>query len=120
MFKTERSPLPTQMTVSFPALRFFDKPANVAGNRSFEEEAQHRFHRARNQGSVGGAACQLIGLLMIASAPFAFMGGMLGIPVAAGLFAGGASTAAIGSSASSNKRTASMTELNTWLKINNY
>ena len=98
--------------------RFFDKPANLPVNRTYSEEVSWRYQRASQATSASASICKLIGLAMVVGSPFALLGGALGIPVAAGLVAGGATTAAIGSSATSNKRAAQMAELNAWLLIN--
>ena len=99
---------------------FWDKPANVSGNRSFEEEAQHQLAIAGSASSSSGTVCQLLGLFMVLASPLALLRGWFGIPVTVGLIAGGASTAAIGSVAHSAKRIAKLNALQAWLKVNDY
>tara|TARA_B100000674_G_C37180432_1_gene619448 strand:- start:114 stop:434 length:321 start_codon:yes stop_codon:yes gene_type:complete len=100
--------------------RFWDKPANVSENRTFEEEARYQLGAANATVSQSGSICQLIGLLLIAASPFALAGGLFGLPVAASLIAGGASSAALGSIAHSNKRASKLLYVQTWLKVHDY
>ena len=99
---------------------FWDKPANISSNRTFEEEARYQLEAANGSVSQSGSICQLLGLLLIAASPFALLGGVFGLPVAASLIAGGASSAAIGSIAHSNKRASRLLYVQTWLKVNDY
>ena len=101
--------------------RFWDKPANVSEKRTFEEEALYQLGAANATVSQSGSICQLIGLLLIAASPFALAGGLFGLPVAASLIAGGgASSAALGSIAHSNKRASKLLYVQTWLKVHDY
>ena len=100
--------------------RFWDKPANVPENRTFEEEALYQLGAANSSVSQSGSICQLIGLLLVAASPFALAGGLFGLPIAASLIEGGASSAALGSIAHSNKRAFRLLYVQTWLKVNNY
>ena len=100
--------------------RFWDKPANVPENRTFEEEALYQLGAANASVSQSGSICQLLGLLLIAASPFALVAGVFGLPVAASLIAGGASSAAIGSIAHSNKRASRLLYVQTWMKVNDY
>ena len=84
--------------------KFLDKPANIASNRTFEEEARYRLEGANRTLSQSGSLCQLVGLILIAVSPFAIAAGWFALPVAASLIAGGATSAALGSIAHSNKR----------------
>ena len=100
--------------------KLLDKPANIASNRTFEEEARYRLEGANRALSQSGSLCQLIGLILIAASPFALAGGLFGLPVAASLIAGGVSTAALGSIAHSNKRATKLLYVQTWLKVHDY
>ena len=100
--------------------KFWDKPANITSNRSFEGEARYQLATANASVSQSGSICQLIGLLLIAASPFALAGGLLGLPFAASLIAGGASSAALGSIAHSNKRATKLLYVQTWLKVHDY
>ncbi len=83
-----------------------------------QEEAQSRFKKAARAASTSASICKLCGLVMALASPLALVAGPYGLPLTAGLLADGATTAAIGSSATSNKRAAQMAELNAWLQMN--
>ena len=82
------------------------------------EEAETRFRKAARAASTSGSIFKFCGLVMAVASPLALVAGPYGLPLTAGLLAGGATTAAIGSSATSNKRAAQMAELNAWLQMN--
>ena len=100
--------------------KFLDKPANIASNRTFEEEARYRLEGANRALSQSGSLCQLVGLILIAVSPFAIAAGWFALPVAASLIAGGATSAALGSIAHSNKRATKLLYVQTWLKVHDY
>ena len=65
----------------------------------FQAEVSRRFDKASQSRSASGLICKVAGIAMAVAAPLALGSPIHGIPVAAGMVAAGATTAAIGSSA---------------------
>ena len=93
---------------------FFDRPARIPS------DAETAYWRAARTASMSGEFCKLLGLLgAVVVSPLALIYGsafspIAGVPLAVSIFASSAGLAAIGSSASSNKRTAALLALQLW------
>ena len=95
---------------------FFDRPASIPS------DAETAYWRAARTTSWSGDLCKLLGLVgAVIVSPVALVYGSVfslsptaGVPLAASIFVGSAGLAAIGSSASSNKKTAALLALQLW------
>ena len=97
--------------------QFWDTPANCEGNRSAQENDEHWYVKARNATSVSGEICKILGgLIGCLGAPVLLLlnPSVAGFSTAAGALTGGAVMAAVGSSATSNKKAASLAEITAW------
>ena len=94
---------------------FFDRPARIPS------DAETAYWKAVRTTSISGDCCKFLGLLgALIFTPMAIIyastasSPMAGFPLAGGIFVTSLVTAAIGSSASSNKRTAALLALQLW------
>ena len=93
---------------------FFDRPAR------FPSDAETAYWRAARVTSWSGDLCKLLGLVgAVVVTPITLIYGsafspIAGLPLGASVFASSAALAAIGSSASSNKKTAALMALQLW------
>lgn len=93
---------------------FFDRPARIP------TDSETAYWRAARTTSWSGDLCKLLGLLgAVIVSPLALAYGsafspIAGVPLAVSIFASSAGLAAIGSSASSNKKTAALLALQLW------
>ena len=84
------------------------------------EEIEKRYLRAAKTESVSGEICKYTGaLIAVIGAPLALLLNLspVGISAAFGVFSGGASIAALGSNASSNKKAARLAEITAWKSL---
>ena len=79
------------------------------------------YRKAANSVSQSGEFCKLLALLGVASSPFiAIYAFPFGLGLAASVFSGSCALGAIGSSATSNKRTANILSLGHWERLYSY
>jgi len=108
----------TDQEGSIPFSEFWDNPADCPANRSDYDETVRRYRQANAAVSVSGTVCKLVGVAAAVIGPALVFTHRLPFATAAAAVGSGAAIAAIGSSATSNKRTAQLTALTAWHSFN--
>ena len=108
----------TNKDEQIPFSEFWDNPADCPANRSDYDETVRRYRAAQGAVSVSGTICKLVGVTAAVIGPALVFTHRLPFATAAAAVGSGAAIAAVGSSATSNKRTAQMAALTAWHSFN--
>ena len=109
----------TNKDEQIPFSEFWDNPADCPANRSDYDETVRRYRAAQGAVSVSGTICKLVGVTAAVISPILLlMTNSLRAETVIAAIGGGAAISAIGSSATSNKRTAQIAALTAWHSFN--